>query len=263
MAETIADLDARLEQLAREQAFAVEHRNWARDAELNGAIEKLKARRAELEQHHACERPILFSGEMVRAILEGRKTQTRRLVTPGAGQEWLTPAAIDKVRRFAPSAHAWWTMAVEDGHIGSVRCPYGQPGDRLWVKESYRLRADQDEKKPSDDWWKSGASWYEADGKGEPSGCGGAMGKLRPGIFMPRWASRITLVVTDVRVERLQAISTVEAMAEGAAARPVADGTRSYTHGFRALWDSINGKRAPWESNPWVWVLSFQRLEER
>lgn len=92
------------------------------------------------------ERPILFSGPMVRAILEGRKTQTRRVVKPGAGQGWLSHGTIQKVRRFAPSKDGWWTMAVgeyreiehcghkmDGGHIGSVRCPYGQPGDRLLV----------------------------------------------------------------------------------------------------------------------------------
>lgn len=198
------------------------------------------------------ERPILFSGPMVRAILEGRKTQTRRVMTPQPDDS-------------TPGYWAWSPRkGVSSGKVGAyVWGPYGVSGDRLWVRETYRLRADQDHKKPIEDWWKSGASWYEADGPCTPSGCGGGAGKLRPSIHMPRWASRLTLEVTGVRVEQLNKISEDDAKAEGVdpyewpggPANPHAVGA------FRELWDRINGKRHPWSSNPWVWVVEFKRIE--
>lgn len=220
------------------------------------------------------ERPILFSGEMVHAILEGRKTQTRRLVTPGAGQEWLTPATIDKVRRFERTGE-WWTMAVEGGHIGSVRCPYGQPGDRLWVREAFAPVDRNGHKCAARDAafvvLSDGAQKYR-DGAYFPPLPKYQQGafdgiKWRPSIHMPRWASRITLVVTDVRVERLQDISERDACAEGVKPSGPTFEADDAEFGdartaFHFLWDGINGKRAPWSSNPWVWVVSFARLEE-
>lgn len=193
------------------------------------------------------ERPILFSGPMVRAILDGHKTQTRRTL-----DNWDWVPVTGGFRPCATSRR------------------YGEPGDRLWVREAFRLRADQDDKPPRDDWWKSGA-WYAADPDSEPSGCAGGAGKLRPGIFMPRWASRITLEVTHVRVQRLNEISDDDAKAEGAAHRiaPGGDlhgafahvpGEIGYAAHFRDLWERINGKRAPWASNPWVWAITFRRV---
>lgn len=227
------------------------------------------------------ERPILFSTPMVRALLSGAKTQTRRLVAPGRGQQsWLTPTAIHRVQRFAPSKDGWWTMAVgepsrivhcghemDGGHIGSVLCPYGVPGDRLWVRETFCPRANgaltiEQIQRP----------FYlatdEARKKPEPW-------RWRPSIHMPRWASRITLEVTEVRVQRLQEISEDDARAEGCTGHdpePANEGGTYYVmkgasaapsaHAhFRFLWDQINGKRAPWSSNPWVWAISFKRVE--
>lgn len=196
------------------------------------------------------ERPILFSGPMVRALLAGTKTQTRRIVKdqdPFDDFETLPPLSAT----FGP-------------------CPCGEAGDRLWVKETFRLRADQDDKPPREDWWKSGA-WYDAaEPRPFPSGCGGGPGKLRPSIFMPRWASRITLEISDVRVERLQAITEEDAKAEGVEARRTdedcwSDGT--YRSAYEYLWGEINGwdgqpgAKAPWPSNPWVWALTFKRLD--
>jgi hypothetical protein len=137
------------------------------------------------------------------------------------------------------------------------------PGDRLWVKESFRLRADQDHKPPRDDYWKSGA-WYEATGNGEtPSGCGGGIGRLRASIHMPRWASRITLEITEVRVQRLQEISEEDAKAEGVAPLVHMFGGETtrirYRTGFEIIWRNINGA-ASWDGNPWVWCLSFKRV---
>lgn len=189
------------------------------------------------------ERPILFSGPMVRAILAGSKTQTRRVVMP---------------------------RLVHGRKVGALRCPYGVPGDGLWVREAWRARADQDPLAPRE--IPRGTVWYCATGNGhgdeEPSGCAGGVGNKRPSIFMPRWASRITLEITDVRVQRLQEIGEDDAEAEG-----VGDGVQSHGQNkdgaivlssavgrFRLLWDSINGKRAPWESNPWVWTITFRRL---
>jgi len=165
------------------------------------------------------ERPILFSGPMVRAILEGRKTQTRRIVKP----QPLRDRGV---------------MAFNDGEHPQMRCPYGKPGDRLWVRETwcpdvepytFRYKADGDE--PLERW--------------------------RPSIHIPRWASRITLEVVSVRVERLQNISEDDALAEGITL--VERGT-SPVDQFNKLWESINGPGS-WEANPWVWVVEFKRIE--
>lgn len=207
------------------------------------------------------ERPILFNGEMVRAILDGRKTQTRRVLKPQPSGSALSLIDGD-----------WhWNGVDRKGESRQMHgCPHGKPGDRLWVKESFRLRRDQDNKKPSEDWWKSGA-WYEADGPdAQPSGCAGGAGRLRPSIFMPRWASRITLEVKAVRVERLNEVMAPDAMAEGMCypdcdgcdGEDPAEGCLDVTQLFASLWDSINAKRGfGWDSNPWVWVVEFARME--
>jgi len=216
------------------------------------------------------ERPILFSAPMVRAILDGRKIQTRRVLKPG---KFVLPSGDDD-----------WSyngFALVRDHDGGTSfhplpfCPYGEPGDRLWVKEAFRLRADQDHKPPSQDYLKSGA-WHEATGNGEtPSGCGGGIGRLRSSIHMPRWASRIDLEITDVRVQRLQDITIADAMAEGipqtageAHAAGLYDMTKEPGHewdnrtsveNYARLWDQINGAGS-WEANPWVWALTFRRV---
>lgn len=204
------------------------------------------------------ERPILFSAEMIRAILEGRKTQTRRVIKQAIGK----PDHVDNGIAYFVTDHQCGVESWQSEQ--TLACPYGQPGDRLWMRETFRLRADQDHKPPSQDWWKSGA-WYQADGNCEPSGCGGGSGKLRPSIHMPRWASRITLEITDVGVQRLQEISESDAMGEGAGATAPLheewDGDPDqYRKRFRELWDSINAKRCPWDSNCWVWCISFKRV---
>lgn len=246
------------------------------------------------------ERPILFSGAMVRAILSGAKSVTRRVVKPGAGQKWLTPETLSRVERWEYRGDGYWSMQIgepnrivhcgvemDGGHIGCVRCPYGQQrGDILWVRETWqhadwtedgqpyiRYRADDsvqllpgaDDESLIDVWATlSDSDNFDIDGKA-------ADRKWRPSIFMPRWASRITLEVTGVRVERLQEISEEEAKAEGAR---YFDGGEIHHSGWRhddgdvyssarasffALWQSINGKTYPWASNPWVWVVEFRR----
>lgn len=211
------------------------------------------------------ERPILFSAPMVRALLEGQKTQTRRVVKPGRGQEgWLSAEVISKVVRWAPSKDSWWTMAVgpesrivhcghemDGGHIGSVRCPYGQPGDRLWVRETFVYRHKHDR------------FYYRAD---HPIYDPYEHNGWKPSIHMPRRASRIALEITDVRVEPLSDISESDAKTEGAEwlngdaeLGALIGAGPSRREGFAQLWRSIYGDGS-WAANPWVWVISFRRL---
>jgi hypothetical protein len=194
------------------------------------------------------ERPILFSGEMVRAILDGRKTQTRRVVK-GAVQthDLLTTS----------SASAEIGVRADDGslvHGGRFACPYGIPGDRLWVKETWRKRYADAEQYPED------GIQYKADGMyvAEPV--------WRPSRYMPRWASRILLEITDVRVERVQGISYEDILAEGWNVRrdkPWTDGAagEDARAWFCELWDSINAKKGyGWDTDPWVFVIEFRRI---
>ena len=181
------------------------------------------------------ERPILFSGEMVRAILDDRKTMTRRVVKPQPEQDTDCPYHIG-------------TGIERKARI----CPYGKPGDRLWVRETFCDRNNNGEQiKPL--YRSDGQEYQDGDGRlFEP--------KWKPSIFMPRWASRITLEITNVRVERLQDISNKDIESEGACGRACV--THRLT--FKQLWDSINSKRGySWESNPWVWVVEFERIKEQ
>lgn len=193
------------------------------------------------------DRPIPFSAPMIRAILAGRKTQTRRALKPD-----LFLSASGAVVRMASAGPA--TTGIAEAH-----CPYWrEPGDRLWVREAFRLCAEADSIKPRD----TDAAyriWYEADAPHQPG-----FGKLRPAMFMPRWASRITLKVTGVSVERLQDISEADAIAEGTPGGHGAIPGYAYnsTPGehYRHLWDSINGPGS-WSANPLVWVIEFERME--
>lgn len=199
------------------------------------------------------ERPILFSGPMVRAILEGRKTQTRRVVKG----RWLP--LVEAVMR-VNGRWVWTTMDYD------LTTPYGEPGDRLWVRETWAA-FDLDWSWPGRPRDLSGGPWpnivYRADDGLDEHG----WKRWRPSIHMPRWACRITLEVTDVRVERLKDITEDDAMAEGWIKRPDlskdpevhADACRDW---FVDLWDSINAKRGyGWETNPWVWRIEFQVKE--
>lgn len=195
------------------------------------------------------ERPILFSGPMVRAILEGRKTQTRRVIKPQP----------ESMKELPPS------------------CPHGYIGDQLWVRETFSdvnncgapalmYRADHELRDLMEerefleedgsmnyehpqiakyDW----AVWFD-DVDTEKA--------WRPSIFMPRWVSRLQLEITELRIERLQDISAKDALAEGADSTNV--GCSVPEEAFWELWDSINGASHPWDSNPWVWVIGFRRI---
>jgi hypothetical protein len=213
------------------------------------------------------ERPILFSAPMIRALLAGTKTQTRRVVKPqpqpngGAG---LSPVAPYKNSQ---GNWAWVLAATGHGSGGNLfACPYGQPGDRLWVREAWRTTGDDgrcDDMPPRD--LQPHSVWYEANGMAPRDEC---TGKLRPSMFMPRWASRILLEVTGVRVERLQAISEADCWAEGierskespTQASTIFSDYASPRTAYMHLWESINGPGS-WDANPWVWAVSFRRLK--
>ncbi len=209
------------------------------------------------------ERPILFSAPMVRALLAGTKSQTRRVVKPqpeaehGGEPYW-----------FVGGYRAWPYRRTDDvlrqgGNV--LPCPYGQPGTRLWVREAFIHE-------PADYCWEASVSIpcrpattiYRA-AVDDPRG-----GRWTPSIHMPRNLSRITLEVTGVRVERVAAISESDAIAEGI--EPVAAGywrlygrdangdmDRSPRVAYRSLWEQIN-RPGSWDANPWVWVLEFKRV---
>lgn len=221
------------------------------------------------------ERGMIFNGEMVRAILDGRKTQTRRIMKPQPepcprGGHWW-PSNV-----FKTMLHIEEEMqngkGVWGGLVGDA-CPFGDVGDRIWVRETWaRYNIDQDSHDmayrattPED--WPEGGRW-------------------RQSIHMPRWASRILLEITDVRVERLNTISEEDAQREGVhtevwdqtvVARNYADSdeffqfwsedmphyvemNQLYRSSFRSLWDSIYGEES-WKANGWVWVIEFKRVE--
>jgi hypothetical protein len=183
--------------------------------------------------------PILFSGPMVRALLDGRKTQTRRIVK-GEALDWLDASG------FAPA----FVASPDNG-----MCPYGQPSDSLWVRETWAARPDYDDLPPTECgnegiWWKASLSAW-------PQGYEACHGRWRPSIHMPRWASRLTLELTGVRVERLQGISDADAKAEGCDYTERPPLSVGYYTAYRELWETINGPGS-WEANPWVWVLEFE-----
>lgn len=209
------------------------------------------------EGHRVKEHGILFSAPMVRAILAGTKTQTRRIVstTPrGWDAQAMELACVQEHDSDMLGVQAYFG----DKRAGT-RCPYGKSGDRLWVREAWRTTGDGGRCNgipPRD--LQPHEVWYEADGAAPAHEL---VGKLRPGMFMPRWASRITLEVTSVRVEKLGDISEADAEAEGAAPLlvPPDGGSSPHVEGFRYLWESINGLGS-WDASPWVWCVSFRRL---
>lgn len=219
------------------------------------------------------ERPILFSNPMVRAILDGSKTQTRRVVKP------VRALTLERLAREAPP------------DVIQGLCPYGAPGDLLWVREAWcyatdsfavtvgagyradtstRLRGDLPPSTIPD-----GSTVYNELSEDWPNN----VRRWRPSIHMPKWAARIWLEVTDVRVQRVQEISEDDAAAEGSFLdrcpcmprtkdRTPLDmcfrqtGCRIHGESFRTLWDSLNEKRGyGWDANPWVWAVTFKRTE--
>lgn len=192
------------------------------------------------------ERPIIFSSKMVKAIREGRKTQTRRPLSkqPHGLGSWVKQLSIWLFPHIAP-------------HI-KIKCPFGQVGDRLWVRETWiagvSLRDDKTVECAAVPDIKCNKLVMK---KGyEDTENWARLWKVKPSIHMPRWASRITLEITDIRVERLQEISEIDIKEEGVDVRC----DKSYTL-FPDLWDSIYSKKYPWSSNPWVWVVEFKKLQ--
>lgn len=191
------------------------------------------------------ERPILFSGEMVRAILEDRKWQTRRVVKP-------QPEDEDALWPNGSSHVEWHDFADDPLYYASCGwCPYGAAGDRLWVRETWQEIPDDGGTyvyRATDPDWETTDEWT-----------------WKPSLFMPRAASRITLSVACVQVQRLQDITTQEIIAEGVDLSPVApDHKPDARRLFRMLWDSINENRpgCAWSCNPWVWAITFKRIAQ-
>lgn len=179
------------------------------------------------------ERPILFSAPMVRAILDGRKNQTRRALNPQP----------DGGIQFNPCT----PHGVLNGKGDTLICKFGKRGDRLWVRETWSqhpqfadiaFRADGEEFEDSD-----GFTWIL---------------KWKPSIHMPRWASRIMLEITNVRVERLRDIGEDDAIAEGVS---LSNFPMIPIYEYKELWESLNGKGS-WDLNPWVWVIEFKRIKK-
>lgn len=248
------------------------------------------------------DRPILFSAPMILALLAGTKTQTRRLVNPQPFADGYYEGEVDCTFVPAPAsnlqAYARFGAAAVGG--GAIRTetftPRIQPGDTIWVREAWRTFVSLDDTKPRDIWspgcGRGAGVFYEADEGGSyrtregefwPAVREGrsAFGKLRPSMFMPRWASRLTLTVSEVRVQRLQDVTDADAIAEGITCESVIVGMACYggqpieitadryffdgcdeegfedaVSAYAALWDHINGEGA-WARNDWIVAYSF------
>lgn len=248
------------------------------------------------------ERGMIFNGEMVRAILDGRKTQTRRIMAPQPADD------IERGTFPNPEAIGWKSsLRHKHGSTTAHFCPYGKPGDRIWVRETWGVvshELDEDgriqpwtpdrpataiHEMPFGNGYYSGHAIYAADGDftwGDDDGYEDGRSCWKPSIHMPKAASRILLEITDVRVERLNAISEQDAQSEGVhnevwdqtvVARNYAvideffqfwsedmphyvEMNQLYRSSFRSLWESIYGAEN-WQANPWVWVISFKRVE--
>lgn len=200
------------------------------------------------------ERPILFSAPMVRALLAGTKTQTRRVAIKTSQPHNVYPCDFDATE---------CKIEIENQHSGQrhwLACPYGQPGDRLWVRENGWERPERTPKmmrEGADTWARY---YYDADGitQADAEDFKRWGFKRRPSIHMPRWASRITLEITSVRVERLQNISRGDAMGEGCPFQNMAQGgdPRQW---YAQLWERLNGTGS-WAANPWVWAIEFRKV---
>lgn len=226
-----------------------------------------------VESARTKERPILFSGQMVRAILDGKKTQTRRVVKFGV----LNPGVRAFMRETVEAAVSPEGKRVMANYIHlAYKCPYGKPGDRLWVRETWRAFLGDDPRveyaaggttnldwENTDAWLKEARQFNELPSAVE-SGLvqQSEVTRWRPSIHMPRWASRIALEVLSVRVERLNEISSDDAIAEMGW---IHNGTYPTEfvyeiREFSKLWESINGSGS-WATNPWVWVVEFKRVQ--
>lgn len=225
-------------------------------------------------------RPVIFSDEMVRAILNGTKTQTRRVMRPQPAEYVQHTPDVHRPKHAAPYLDAycsqlktvqnprgmsdrwcWWTRDDRQSD-GWYACPFGKPGDHLWVREACAIK-DLGGKAPRDCF--NAQITYLADDKQillTPHMDNWRLafedGRSLPSVHVPRWASRITLEVTNVRVERLNDISAFDAMSEGLSRN---GNPFTIIEEFSALWDCSYANTATWESNPWVWVVEFKRVK--
>lgn len=201
------------------------------------------------------ERPILMSAPMVRATLAGTKTQTRRLVKPTMTAPRVAPATmypwlIDGEQETDDHGLPCWVGEHPAYPTGMkwFSCPYGQPGDHLWVRETFARKADT-----------ADCAWYAADFVDHRAAGASMRLRWRPSIHMPRWASRLDLEITAVRVERVRDISHEDAIAEGF---PNVEGQTWGRLGFSQLWDAVYAARGyGWAVNPWCWVVEFRRVQ--
>jgi hypothetical protein len=217
------------------------------------------------------ERPILFSAPMVRALLDGSKTQTRRVVKPQP-PEGTTSVAVYHHPNDRDGRPRFWSLGPDpDAHGATdhlqpdwaLPCPYGSVGERLYVRETW-----QHSNCPLGPFDEDCSVFYRADYMDDPHGPDGEKspeGRYRswkPAIHMPRAASRINLEITAVRIERLRDIGEGDAKAEGALIESEVGGVlgASYVKGYRSIWEEINGVGS-WVANPWVWVVEFRRIK--
>ena len=217
------------------------------------------------------DRPILFQPPMVRALLADLKTNTRRILTATAPAEATSAGTTFSTETGWSNTWTWLSGDPRDadtwGVLGDFRVPY-KVGDMLWVREAWRTFVSLDDVAPRDllNGRRGAGVRYEADGMTMAVAKGGERfmgiiepadmapyGRVRASMHMPRWASRLTLMVTDVRVERLQEISHDDAVAEGAGIYPA---SMSAQKRYREIWEAINGPDS-WDKNPWVVALTF------
>ncbi|HHT0503885.1 TPA: hypothetical protein ACTW6W_004914 [Raoultella ornithinolytica] len=246
------------------------------------------------------ERGMIFNGEMVRALLDGRKTQTRRIMKVQPSEDftpmnmaletdykarWYTPGIVDKDGYLQPASKEVFGVSNENE---GYSCPFGAVGDRIWVREAFRVHSRATDVATLVYKASERNSWTEQTHRVPVAVCNkpATPEKWTPSLHMPRWASRILLEITDVRVERLNAISEEDAQREGvhtevwdqtvvARNYPARDEffqfwsedmphyvemNQLYQSSFRSLWASIYGSDS-WNANPWVWVIEFKRVE--
>ena len=203
-------------------------------------------------------RDMLFAGSMVRAIFDGKKTQTRRVLSQ------LQRFGV--VSEFGPSDTRGYDWHFRDKrllwndltHSELLKVLPFQVGDLVWVREAWRTWGQYNDVAPRD---LCAGTWVSYEASKNPI-IGADVGKLRPSMFMPRWASRLTLKVTDVRVQRLQEISAEDAIYEGVTPGYFGEDMNHHRAGFKHLWNSLNEKRGyGWEANPWVVAVSIDRIE--
>ncbi len=223
------------------------------------------------------ERGMIFNGEMVRAILDGRKTQTRRevklnldIACLATTYDWAASLAAnhyqglteEQIQQKAESLRGViHPVILGNGQMVSIICPHGKPGDRIWVREAFRVHSRATDVATLVYKASERNSWTEQTHRVPVAVCNkpATPEKWTPSLHMPRWASRILLEITDVRVERLKSISDRDAIREGCSTADMKSGD-CVADVFARLWASIYGSDS-WNANPWVWVIEFKRVE--